>query len=144
MDERGKVTPNQAVQVHWPRDIHKIGMMHSEPRPQLSATQRGRLVVGVPILALFAAALAVNVGVQVHAYFEAGDSIAFFRKRREELARENPAIDPDAPRSPHSRLGRIEARRGQITEQLLLSLGGILFFGGLAYLGRRTLKRARG
>jgi hypothetical protein len=119
-------------------------MMNPEERRQLSATHRGRLVVGVPILALFAAALAINVGVQVHAYFEAWESTAFFRKEREELAGENPSIDLDAPPSPHSRLGRIEARRGQIGEQLLMSLGGFLFFGGLAYLGRRTLKRARG
>jgi hypothetical protein len=82
--------------------------------------------------------LAINVGVQVHAYFETWESTAFFRKEREKLARENPSIDLDAPPSPHSRLGRIEARRGQIGEQLLMSLGGFLFFGGLAYLGRRT------
>ncbi len=104
---------------------------------------RGRLILGVPVLWLFAAVFAINVGVQVHAYAEAWQSTFHFREQREEAAREDPSIDLDAPPHPRSRLGEMDRIRGRHLEQMLLSLGAVLFFGGLATLGRRTLKRAR-
>lgn len=117
--------------------------MEDSPRDQrLPPRMRGRLILGVPILALFAVVFAGNAAVQVHAYFEARDSIQHFTERQQEAA-----LDPSAKRSasvyssPSRQIPMLEAELDRITETFLLSTLATLFFGGLTFLGGRALRR---
>ena len=102
---------------------------------QLTPRMRGRLLLGVPILAVFAVLTLINAGVQVHTYFEARESIAYHEKKRAE--------DSTGTYSPWRRVEDMEADRDQAVETFFLSFGMFVFFAGLVYLGGRKWMRSQ-
>ena len=91
--------------------------------------------MAILVLAVFAFTMAAYAGVQVHAYFEAQNSITHWR----EAAKELPANQGVSMESPTSRINRLEHELDWIAERFFLSVGMFLFFGTLAILGRKKL-----
>lgn len=101
---------------------------------------KGRLILGVPVVAAFALLGVMGAGVYAHAWFEERDTVAHHQRAREEAAKENGAIDLAAPPHPNSKLALAQQRLASLGQQLLLSLGMGAFFGALTFLGYRKLK----
>ena len=108
--------------------------MHQQDSESLAAGMRGRLMLGLPFLAVFAVILQINAGVQVHTYFEARESIAYHEKEMAESS---------GTHTPGRRIESLKADRDEALGTIVLSLGMSGFFGGLMYFGWRTLARSR-
>ena len=118
--------------------------MSPEEQDRLPPRMRARLLVALPVVAVFAVIMLINAGVQVHTYFEARDSLVHWQER---LAEEESGEETERSwnyESPSRRIEGAENDMQRSTETFLLSLGMTAFFGGLLYLGGRKLRQSRG
>ena len=110
---------------------------------RLAPLWTGKLVMAVLVMAVLAVLSAGHAAVQVHAYFETGDSLEHWQARLDEA-------DPSAPPDPSwgidppgRRVRDLESDLARTTERFFVSMACLVLFGGLAFLGGRVLLRAR-